>query len=297
MPAKEWELLETRTISGRGLFQVPPSDDYRHLYLYVDIIRLPRVNFSSSKWNPERSEYAKITWLKDEYVIREDVLHYEHQRFEWAVDPTGYLATSMACMHSAVLAYFDYLAPFVAAPPLPPSPGDPIFTEPLKNVPTSIKIVCRGDAAITASLYHLDYDVACSEGEPSPKEPPPKNPPPQQPEYAPIGDISPPYDEPNDGGDTQPYFGDESAPVDPLPDGEQITVRLVYAITGYPGFNTEDIRMYTPIVNVYKDGGKIKIDAFGAVGLPGTPTPAVSTYVAAPPDPFTAGEWSYELIP
>jgi len=297
MPAKEWELLETRTISGRGLFQVPPSDDYRHFYLYVDVIRLPRVNFSSSKWNPDRSEYAKITWLKDEYVTREDVLHYEHQRFEWAVDPTGYLATSMACMHAGVLGYLDYLAPFVLAPPLIPDPTNPIYTRPLKNIPTSIKIVCRGDTAITASLYFLEYDVACDSGTPNPKEPPEKNPPPQQPEYAPIGDISPPYEDPDDNGDTQPYSGDESAPVDPLPDGEQITVRIVYQINPYPGFNSVDVRVWTPVVAVYEQGGKVKIDCFGDVATNVTPRPELYTYTAVPPDPFSVGEWTYELIP
>lgn len=212
MAGKEWQLLEARTISGRGLFRIPANDAYRHFYLYVNVIRLPRVNWTSSKWNPDKSEYAKLTWLRNEYVLREDILSFEHQLFEFSPDPShaNYINQGMVCLYEQIIGYLDYLAPFIPAPPL--ASGEPIPIEPLRNTPTEIKIVCRESTAIVCKLYYLEYEEACGSATSTPKPPPDPEPDAQQPDPAPIGDISPPYQSPNDDGDTVPYVGDENPP-------------------------------------------------------------------------------------
>lgn len=216
---EEFELIETRTISGKGILKFPESDDYRHFYLYVDVVRFPRIDFSNSKWNPDRSEYAKITWIIDEYVAREDVLNYPQQRYDWAVDPTGYIASYLVCAIGGIVAYLDYLAPFIPATPLPTDPTRKIYAEPLKYVPSRINFVCRESTAIEVSLYGLKYDVACDDAEPSPKDPPPPPvPSPVVPPGTPIL-IDPPYDGENDNDNTVPFPDDETPPPpDELPD-------------------------------------------------------------------------------
>lgn len=213
---KEWELFETRVISGRGLFVVPVDDNLRHLYLYANIVRFPVVDWSSSKFNPDKSEYAKITWMRENYVLREDAVNYQNQRFEWACDPsaTGYIATALACIHSSIVDYLGYGFGALGVPP--PVPGDPIYVEPLRDAPTDIKIVCRGDTAIEFQLWKLDYDYACPEGAPTPKPPPDPPQPIPDPPGTPRDDIAPPYSPPSDDGDTEPYDGDDN-PVPPPP--------------------------------------------------------------------------------
>lgn len=213
MAGKQWELLEERTLSGRGLFRIPPNDAYRHFYLYVNVVRLPRVNWTNSKFNPDKSEYAKITWIRNQYVLREDALNYENQLFEYSPDPGsgGYIVQGMVCQHETILAYLDYLAPFVSAPPLPP--GQPIPIEPLRNTPTEIKIVCRESTALVCKLYYIEYEEACSSATSTPKPPPDPEPVEQQLTPVPIENISPPYEEPDDNGDTQPYQNDETVEI------------------------------------------------------------------------------------
>lgn len=200
-PSEQPYLLQERLISGRGLIKIPPSDSYRHLYLYINVIRLPRTNFTSSKYNPDKSDYGKITWVRSGYTLRENSINYENQLIEWAVDPTGYLSSYLVCAYASVMGYLDYLAPFIPAPPLPTNPLDRIWAEPLKSTPSEIKIVCRGDTAISARLYALKYDVTCLDATPAPKTPPDPSPLASAPAGTGIG-TSPAYDGLTDGGDT-----------------------------------------------------------------------------------------------
>lgn len=206
------KLIETRTISGKGLFKVAYNEAYRYYWLYAQVVRLPLHNFNNYKWNPERSEYAKITWNNDGFVIREDVLKYQKQRFEWCVDPTGDAAFALTCYHSEVIGYLDYLAPFIPAPPLPDVPGSTIYFTALKNYFDRILISCRDDTAIEFELWGLKYNRNCPDATSVPPEKPEAPPEIEQvPPGTPIGDIAPPYDRvTNDNGDTAPFETDEN---------------------------------------------------------------------------------------
>jgi len=214
------KLLQSRTISGKGLFKVAYNEAFRYFWLYAEVIRLPLYNFNNYKWDPPRSEYAKITWNWDGYVIREDVIKYELQRFDWEVDPTGDAAFAITCYYSALSGYLDYLAPFIPAAPLPEDPTSKIYFTPTKNYFDEILISCRDDTAISFELWGLKYNQNCPEATSTPPSRPGS--PPRRAPVPPgvgIGDISPPYDPAtNDGGNTVPFGGDEN------PESQCITV-------------------------------------------------------------------------
>lgn len=207
---EEPKLIEKRLISGEGLFKLEYNEAYRYFWLYASIVRLPVTNFNNNKWNPDRSEYAKITWNNDEFVIREDLIRYEAQRLEWCVDPTGDASFASVCLYDSVIFYLDYLAPFVSAPPLPDDNDNKIFWTFLKNYFDKILISCRDDTAIEFELWGLKFNKNCptavSEPSKKPGSPPPKA---KVPPGTPIGNISPPYDPvTNDNGNTKPFSSD-----------------------------------------------------------------------------------------
>jgi len=207
------KLIETRIISGKGLFKVPYNEAYRYYWLYAQVIRLPVYNYNNYKWNPERSEYAKITWNNDGYVVREDVVKYQRQRFDWCVDPTGDAAFAITCYKSDLTAYLSYLAPFVGAPPLPPNLTQLVYFAPLKNYFDTILVSCRDDTGFSFSLYGLKYNRNCPAATTVPSQKPeaPVIISPITPPGVAIADVSPPYNPAtNDDGNTAPFQGDEN---------------------------------------------------------------------------------------
>lgn len=243
--------LEQRTISGRGLVKIPQDKNIRILYCYFRVIRLPKINFTNSKYNPDRSEYAKLTYLRNDYVLKDEALHFESELKTWEQDPIGYLAYANVCFYNSIIAYFDYICVRLSIPPLLRT--GLIYVEPLQNLPDTIKVVCRDDTAIIADIWRYDYDLACPEAD-SDSPPPPDPPPfPQVPPGTPIGDISPPYNSPNDGGDTVPNPSDETAPPPNPGLGEPCTIVTVYytvrLLTGEE--EQRQIQLYAPIYDVY----------------------------------------------
>lgn len=252
-----FRLLESRNISGRGLFILPDDKSVRHYWLFLNVVRLPSNNSLSSKFNPDKSDYAKITWNRDGYVLKDESLSYENQRFDWAVDRTGYLASYLVCAFKEITSYLDYLAPFIPAPPLVTDPTERLYCEPLHDYPDTIKIVCRANTAIVADLYYLKYDVRCPEAEPTPKDPPSPSFPPPHPPGEPFNN-DPPYDGDNDNGDSIPYQGDTNEPPPPPPPGpvqcQRYNIALTYNIVnvlGQPaGTRTTNVEQWGIISNI-----------------------------------------------
>lgn len=230
-------LVEKRLISGRGIIKIPPSPKYRFLYLYVNVVRLPIVNFGSSKSNPDKSEYCRLTWNRNGYVQKEDILNFENQLFTWQDDPVGYVATALTCLVENIYTYFDYLATLSQGVPLPRA--GKIYIEALKNTPEEIKIVCRLNTAVEVQLWRYYYDVACEQGDPNPPPPPDPPPPPKTPSDIPLGEISPPYEQPSDGGDTIPYPGDDSPSPYPPTEGDECVSYTVTFTADYYSSSTE----------------------------------------------------------
>jgi len=222
-PRKEPVVIERRTISGRGVFIFTPEAKWRHFWLYVSILRPPAIDFGSSQYNPDRSFYATFVWSHRNYILREDVLRYYQQCFEWASDPTGYIAKAETCLHDRTIEYLQALGDGLSVPLPVPDPNNRIWYEPLQGRFDRIRIVCRDRTAITAELWGLEYDVSCPSATPTPKLPPvPDLPPPSVPPNQPLDDTptpaSPPYPQ-NDGGDTVSLPGDQDTPPPQFPVG------------------------------------------------------------------------------
>lgn len=257
---KEPFRIEQRTISGRGLVKVPQDKNIRKLFLYLQVVRLPRINFTSSKYNPDRSEYAKITWLRDDVILKEEALNFEQELHTWEQDYIAYLAYAQICMYNSIITYFEHICGALQIPLL--TRNNNLYVEPTQNLPDSIKIVCRDDTAIIADLWRYDYDIACDEADSEP--PPPPSPPKidKVPEGTPIGDISPPYDSGTDNNDTVPSPGDETAP--PLPPGQGEACQLVIVLFEYVTLAGETVQSSKEIYAPYYD---IYVRRIGAVGV------------------------------
>ena len=254
-PKEEYVKIETRRISGKGIIVVPPSDKYRVLLLYVNVVRLPLVNFSSSKWNPDRSEYCRIAWERNAYIIRTDILGFESECYTFQSEPAGYIGKSLECMYTNLLYLSASISAAVGAPPL--IPGPPIWTNPLNLFPTIIKFCCRLDTAIEVQLWRMYYDIACTEADSPPPPPPDEPPPPKVPPGTPIGDISPPPPGGGEPGDTEPNPGDEIAPPpEETQGGLCSTFRIVWSAnfiedSGNAFFYTEDMQVWGQAVEPY----------------------------------------------
>jgi hypothetical protein len=262
-PKEEFVKIETRLISGRGIIRIPDSDKYRCLLLYVNVVRLPAVNFSTSKWNPDKSEYVRITWERNKYIIRQDIQGFESQSYTQQSDVTGYIAKGLLCILPSIINYFDYIASGVGRPPLPQ--GGDLWIESLKFDPTVIKFCCRLDTAIEVQLWRLYYDINCEGATPDPPSPPDPPPPPKVPTGIPIGDISPPYPGDDDNGDTVPNPGDETAPTPEAPEGEPCSIILCRWSANFKSTDGESF-FYEETARVYGESTRPYI-ASAVVGL------------------------------
>jgi len=206
-------LLDERVISNRGLLAWTPDPLYRRFWIQCELIRPPGLNFVNKKFNPDRSDYANIIFLRQGQVLREEVMNFENQTFIWDVDITGYLAKGIACLYASLSSQLDLIG---AALGVVFVPGEPVFSAPIEDQFDQILFSVRVDGAIGVQLYGLRYDIACVEAENTPQPPPPPPEFPSFPPGTPLRDTdspaSPPYDPPNDDGNTIPLPEDVAPP-------------------------------------------------------------------------------------
>lgn len=220
-------LLEERVISNRGLIVWTPDPLYRRFWVQCELIREPQINFVNKKFNPDKSDYANIIFLRENQVIREEVMNFERQTFTFDPDPSGYIAKALLCMYQSIT---DQLVAIGAAVGVIFGEGEPIFCEPIQDQFDQILFSVRVDGAIGVQLYGLKYDQACPEADPQTQPPPPPPDFPNFPPGTPLADTdapaSPPYDPPDDDGNTNP-LPDDIAPPPPDPGGEACTKYVV----------------------------------------------------------------------
>jgi hypothetical protein len=212
----EWQLIETRLISGSGVLKVPDiSKKFRATILYCDLVRPPTSPFLNRNWNPPRGKYAFLTFVRNQYVISDASMDYDRQSYDGIQDIAGQTLIAVKCAYDGILQTFVNLSIALAATPggvglQPISKVDLIKDyENLANSWQEVRIKCYADTAIQARLYSLKYD-SCTADRDDEKPPPPPPPPPARiPAGTPINNISSPYDPfTDDGGNTQP------APID-----------------------------------------------------------------------------------
>lgn len=285
------QLLDERIISNRGVVLWTPDSRYRRFWLYCQVFRDPQINFVNKNWNPDKSQYANLTWSRGNQIIREDVVHFARQNFVFDVDQTGYLSKYLQCRFADIE---DLLINISTALGLTSGEAEAPFCEPIQDQFDRIRIVVRPDAAMAVQLYGLKYDIACPQAEQEEQPPPPPPALPPVPPGEPLEDsdnpASPPYDPPSDGGDTVPLPDDDapSPPPDPEPPGQRcvpyrVTLK-VYGDWGDPdgGTGFERFKIFT-------------VDCYGEVELTRV-TPGTGCRLSAHGEPPTCTEESANVF-
>lgn len=243
----DYELIEERLISGKGVLKVPvDKTKNRHSVLYLDVIREPRNKYYNANWNPVRSRYAAMSFRRDEYIIGTATMEFERQAYDSIADISGQNLIATKCMYEGILVSFVNLA--AAQGLILTSYQDLIKDYESLNLGwEEVLLQCYADTAIQARLYRLQYD-SCDPTKDKQKKPPPPPPPlPKVPPGTSIGDISRPYDDDNDGGNTVPYPDDDTPPPPP----EDCTILIVNAIVvGEFGTINQPYRVYAPFEGI-----------------------------------------------
>lgn len=237
------ELLEERIISNRGVLRVPDGEGkYRRYTLLCDVIRDPVRPFISNKWSPSRQRYGTLVFLRDEYVVAESPVDYEHRRYDWILDASGQTLVAVKCAYEGILETFFNLGNALSLPSIS-------ITNLIEDFETynllwnEVRLVTEPGAAFLLRLYGNEYqrcnDEALDEDKPPPNPPPiPKVPP-----LTPIEDISEPY--PDDDVTDPEDIDSFPEPPPPVPEGtpcQTYTMNVGYQFAFSPfstgSFNT-----------------------------------------------------------
>lgn len=218
----EFELLEERVISGKGVLRVPePALDARVWIMYVDLIRPPSTEYKEFLWNPPQSMYARMSYLRSEYVQTYDLIRFEREQRTYINDITGQNLRAIKCAYEGILTTFFNLGNALSLPSIS-------VTNLIKDYESlalswdQVLFSCYGSTALQVRFFGLNFDTCNPENDKTKRLPPPPPPRPRVPPNTPITDISPPYDA---DPDTDPFTGDEFD--DGLPD---TTVCAKYAV-------------------------------------------------------------------
>lgn len=212
--------LETRVISGKGVLKLDPDSlkKVKRIILYADVIRFPEQDYYNARYNPNKSFYATLSFVRDDYVIHQETLQYANQLWEFAPQDNYQLLYALKCAFAELIAENVQLAT-AAAFTLITNNG----IEDWKHTQLfwdTVLVVCHADTAIRLVADSIEYDL-CAEDDATDPNPPPPTPeaPPSVPPGTPLSDdntpVSPPYDGDNDGGDTVPFEGDNFPPPEP----------------------------------------------------------------------------------
>lgn len=204
----ELDLVEERLISGTGLLRVPGLvEQARYFRLNIDVIREVPEPFKSFKWEPSRSRYCTLAFMRDGYVIEEQPVDYERRQFEWLADSPGQTLIAVKCSYKGILQTFVNLG--IALNITPISVTNLIEDyENLRLLWDEVRVVCEGSTAVQVRLFVLRYDDDCESSDER-ELPPPPPPLPRIPPGTGIGSISPPYE---DDDVTSPNSLDEDVP-------------------------------------------------------------------------------------
>lgn len=207
----EFTQISERLVSGTGEIRIPSSNRKGRVYiLYVDVIRPPRQEYKNFKWSPTQSLYARVSFLRNRYFVKEDTVTRKSQAFFFVNDIAGQTLIALKCAYQALV---DNLAGIRQSLGLPPNPIiDPIeFYTNLLIQPDRLIFSCLDTTSLQLRLFQLKYDVCDPEKDDASDPPPPPPPLPELPPDQPIADISPPYEDADLPDESNPFPGDEIA--------------------------------------------------------------------------------------
>lgn len=249
------------------------NKDWRRFHLRTNVLRLPISQFLDNDYNPQKSFFATMTFIREEDVVDTKRIEFINQAWDFYPPYDGQLQIAVKCAYQGILDTFINLGIAAGYPPYVVDNSIEAYTE-LTSIWDEIRVVCYSSAAVELNLYAEDYDVcnvSVKRPSPPPEKPPTPPPPPLPPTitppetepnnvpYAPpIGDISPPYEGEDDGGNTVPYTNDENPTPPPPTTGDpcslyRVVLRNKIEQIGVP--NSENTENRT-------------IEVFGVVGQP-----------------------------
>lgn len=239
----EWETVEERDISGKGILKIPSDKVKNRAYvLFCTVIREPSNPYLNLNWNPSRARYGTLCFMRQGYLVDSKSIDFEKQVWDGINDVSGQTLLAVKCAYEGILITFANLVNAMSQTP----GGIGLFVttiedsikdyENLRLSWDEIRVKCYADTALSLRLDVLKYDV-CNEQKDKDK-PPPSPPPPREkvPPGMPIGDISRPYDGYNDDGNTAPFPSDDLT--EPLPGTEGglcVPYRLYFSVLNVGG--------------------------------------------------------------
>lgn len=222
-------VVETRTISGRGIFRIDEKfDDCRLITLYSSVLRQPKNRYLNKSWSPEQGQYANLTFCYQDYVALSFAQKYEMQSWVVHNNESSQLGASLVCMYDGILDTFVNFALALGAT-VTQREND------IKEHPYSafqydeLRFDCYADTALSLTLIG-EKIAKCSPGDAPtrpPQLPPPR--PPSVPPGTPLTDrttpVSPPYED-EDPDKENPFPGDAPAPEPPseFPVGRECSI-------------------------------------------------------------------------
>lgn len=287
--------LETRVISGKGLVKLDPSSyDYKKakiITVYATVVRRATNEYLNFAYNPPRSRYATLVYLRDGYVLKEVPMEFGYQAMDWYPEMSAQTLLAVECAYDGILTSFANLgtALGLTVTGVVDQIKDWTWTNLFFD---QIKVVCYADTAIRivveSKLYDLCTDQVGKEAEPPP--PPPPSPPPVAP-GTPLQDtdipLSEPYEGEDDNGDTVPHPIDVVPEPPEFPQGERcVAYRVNYYVNSNTGGNLDGYQdHYGEIEFVGQDPdnpNRLIVTSHGQRITPGSPCyPSPVTYGAS----------------
>lgn len=214
----DWETVQERAISGKGVLKVP-SDGVRGraFVLFCTVVRKPTNSYLNLNWNPPKSRYATLSFLRQGYLLDTAPVEFDKQVWDGVNDISGQSLIAIKCAYQGILQTFVNLSVAIAA--TPGGAGMAVLNtedyikdyESLLLAWDEIRVQCYADTLISLRLDALEYDTCNPERNKTKAPPPPPEIPPIEP-GTPV-EVDSPYDEESsDNGNTQPYPGDSFDP-------------------------------------------------------------------------------------
>jgi hypothetical protein len=210
----EPEKIDQRIISGKGILKASLAKRYKLLWYDFQLIRPPKQDYQNNNWNPPRSKYAFASFCIGDAVIEILAIEFKSQRKYILHSITEQNLYALKCAHLSLqesiadmMQQLRLDSQFVLG-----TRARRLEAWQYSNIyPDICRIHCYSDSALQVSLWGIPFD-SCPDDRDVPPPPPPPQPPQRRYDPGTPVPVSPPYQAPDDGGDTDPYPLDKNQP-------------------------------------------------------------------------------------
>jgi hypothetical protein len=176
-----------RLISGRGEIQIPEEyNNARYGLLFCQVVRFPRNRSLNVTYNPDKSFYAHICFMYDDFVVQTYDVSFEYQCFEVIANMDAQIMLAIKCLAASI------------------DPQSPVlefkYTKFLSN---KIRFECFAETALLLTLKGTELQ-SCDPMDKDPDDPPPPPPKQDKVESGTGIEVSPPYPDDPDNTNTDP---------------------------------------------------------------------------------------------